>query len=233
MILDSVDKVLAAWYRLAGTTSDDEALVEQGEAVDDVAYQSLTRGCRIAQRWMLDVGYGGWRKRSAALTFSGTDAANGGKYVSLPDDCLRIWGRYDDNNMSPLRQANGDPWGRLVAGQDDVLKGDYCYVRGEQLWLTRTAQPPATLYLDYHYQHPTWDTDLDDADIDFPVDARYLIIAEGVNVAKEENWYPLGADGEQRIERALVRARNEAIGVARQHKSPRRFRKPTRMGNIY
>jgi len=76
MELDTVAKIRHAVYRLLGTTTDDTALIEQGEAADEVVDLGLTRGIRTAQRWMLDAGHVGWRKRSSAITWSGTDAAD-------------------------------------------------------------------------------------------------------------------------------------------------------------
>jgi len=223
--LDTVARVVAAWYRLCGVESTDDALVLNGESAGDVAYTYLTRGCRNAQRWMLKMGYGGWLKRSSALTWSGTDAADGGRYATLPTDFLRAYG---NQRMSALREADGDEWGQEIKAEDDQLKGNGYYFRGTQLWLARTAAPPATLYLDYHYTHPVWTSGVT---IDFPVDARALIVAEGANVAKEESWLPMGPEGEQKIERALMRAREEARDIVRQGKGPRTFRKPYRAGN--
>jgi hypothetical protein len=223
--LDSVAKVVAAWYRLVGSISSDGALTEQGEATDDVVYTYLTRGYRNAQRWMLKMGYGGWRKRTTALTWSGSDAADGGRYATLPSDFLRSYG---NQRMSALREAGGDQWGQEVKPEEDQLQGDYYYIRGEQLWLGRDASPPTTLYFDYHYKHPLWSASVT---IDFPMDARALIVAEAANVAKEENWLPGGPEMEQKIERALMRAREEAREIVRVTKGPRTLRKPPRYGN--
>jgi hypothetical protein len=63
------------------------------------------------------------------------------------------------------------------------------------------------------------------------MDARYLIVAEAANVGKEENWLPGGREMEQKIERALFRAREEARHIARSTKNPRQFQKLTRFGN--
>lgn len=225
MELSTVARVLAAFYRLVGTLSDDEALTEQGEATDDVAYLYLTQGTRDAQRWMLGMGYGGWRKRSSALSFSGTDAADGGRYTALPTDFLRAYG---SRKKSALREADGDPWGTEIGPDEDTRRGDLYYIRGEQLWLARNASPPTTVYLDYHYQHPAWSASVT---MDFPMDARSLIVAEAANAAKEENWFLLGPDSDQKIERARMRARERARGVARQTKSPRQFQRVRVFGN--
>jgi len=225
MELSTVAQVVAAFYRLTGSVSEDDALVEHGEAADDVAYTYLTRGCRAAQRWLLKMGYGGWRKRTTALTWSGSDAADGGRYATLPSDFLRAYG---NQRVSALREADGDQWGQEVATQDDQTRGDGYYFRGDKMWLCRDASPPTTLYLDYVYTHPVWSASVT---IDFPVDARALIVAEAANVAKEEAWLPGGPEMEQKIERALMRAREEARDVARPTKSPRMFKRPPRMGN--
>lgn len=234
MELTTVALVREEWYRLVGTTPDDAALTDLDEDTNEVAYIALTRGCRAAQRWMLKMGYGGWRQRSSALSFSGSDASTGGRYASLPSDFLRTVGRnraqagYD--RQSALREANGDLWGIEIDETQDHRKGNYYYIRGEQLWLARTAQPPTTLYLDYHYKHPLWDGDLDDDDIDFPVDCRHLIVAEAASVAMEENWFLLDETGKQAITRALVKAREEARDIVRQTKMPRRFHRAPRYG---
>ena len=225
MELDTVGKIRAAFYRLTGTLSDDGALFENSEAVDEVADIYLTRGCRNAQRWLLKMGYGGWRKRTTALTWSGSDAADGGRYATLPSDFLRACG---SERESALQEANGDTWGQEVGARDTKVKGDGYYVLGETLWLTRDASPPATLYLAYHYTHPAWTSAVE---IDFPVDARALLVAEAANVAKEENWLPGGPEMEGKIERALMRAREEARDLARPTKQPRTFRKLPRIGN--
>ncbi len=217
--------VLAAFYRLVGTDEDDPALIEHGEAENDVAFQYLTRGARTAQRWMLKQGYDGWRVRSTALTFSGSDDVDGGRYASLPTNFLRAYG---NRKRSALVEAGGNRWGREIDPEQDDWRGDGYYIRGEQLWLTRMASPPTTLYLDFHFKHPTWTASVT---IDFPMDARALIIAEAANVAKEENWLTGGRELEAKIERALVRAQKEAHDIARPTKSPRRMKEVVRHGN--
>ena len=92
MDLTTVAEHLEAWYRLVGSTSGDQALEEQNEATDEVGYINLTRGCRRAQRYMIRMGFGGWRKDSAALVFSGSDATTGGVFTALPADFLRAYG---------------------------------------------------------------------------------------------------------------------------------------------
>lgn len=228
MELSTVARVKMAFYRLVGTVSDDGALVEQGEATDDVAYTALTLGCREAQRYMLKQGYGGWRQRSAALVFSGTDASNGGRYATLPTDFLRACG---NQRESALVEANGDGWGQEVGSEARKAKGNGYYILGDTLWLTREASPPSTLYLEYHYTHPAWSSSLADADIDFPMDARPLIVAEAALAAMAENWLPGDAAMERKIEVAAMRARERARDIARPTKQARTLRRAQRIGN--
>lgn len=225
----TVEHHVDAWYRLVGSVANDQSLIEQGEDPDDVVYLNLTRGCRRAQRYMLRLGFGGWRKRTSALTFTGSDNLDGGVMVTaLPSDFLRAYG---DERRSALTRPNGDRWGFQVNERDDHLKGDTYYFRGHELWLGRTASPPTTLFLDYHYQHPIWDSQLQDGDIDFPLEARPLIPAEAAFVAMSDNWLPGGRELEQKIDRAVKVAQEEARHIARPTKQPRQFMKVRRFGN--
>lgn len=225
MELTTVAQFRNAFYRLLDIEVGDEGLTSNDEAETEVVDTFLTRGSRAAQRYMLKMGYKGWRARSPALSFSGTDSADGGRYTDLPDDFLRAVG---NDRRSALREANGNDWGKQIDELESNMRGNFYYFRGEQLWLTRTAIPPTTLYLEYHFKHPLWD---DDVEIDFPVDARYLIVAEAGNVAKEESWLVGGPELETKIERALVRARQEAMDIARPSKRPRQMAKPRRYGS--
>lgn len=228
--LDSVQELVSAFYRACGVTSEDGTLQRRGEDADDVAYYFLTRGTRLAQRWLLSNGFKGWLKRSSALAFSGTDAADGGRYTALPADFLKANGNHD---RSCLVEAGGDRWGTEIDEDDKLAKGDYFYFRGTtaapmQLWLARTASPPITLYLEYFYQHPEFESDLT---LEFPLEARHLIAHEAANLAKEEAWFPGGNEARQAVQRALSMSRMEARAVARQSREPRRLRGPRRAGN--
>ncbi len=230
--LDTVAEIVAAFYRLVGTVSSDGELVARGEAVDDVAYQSLTRGCRKAQRWMIDNGYSGWRTRTANLIPSllGTDEADGGRYVefsTVAPDLLKVYGKRRQQR-SGLVEPGGRRWGGEILADQDHIRGDHYYVKGEQLWLARNAEPPNPLFMDYHTRHDEWDAN---ATIDFPLEARGLIHTEAAAIAMSDNWLPGGNELEAKISRALSHAQNEARAVARQTKEPRRFRKPNRFGN--
>lgn len=224
MDLDSVTRVRQAFYRLIGSTVDDDGLTEQGETDNEVCYLFLTRGCRAAQRFMLDEGYGGWRQRSAALSFSGSDAADGGRYTSLPTDFLRAVG---NDRTSALREADGTPWGQEFDDRDDTKQGNGYYLRGDQIWLLRNAVIPSTLYLDYHFHHPEWS---DSVTIDFPIKARWLIVAEAADSAKLEDWFVGDNDVLAKIAAALIKARTEATDIAKRTQQPLKWRAPRRAG---
>lgn len=226
--------------------SSDTALVEQGESTDEVADLAITQGVRAAQEWMLEMGYGGWRKTAGPITWLGGDLTTGGQYYILPTDFMRAVG---NGRISALRQNNGDPWGLEMDWRDEAMKGPGYYIRGAGLnenvygtslnagnapilFLTRLpGDVPSPLYFHYHYMHPEWSDALGDGNIDFPMRARALIVAEAAYTAKEENWLPGGPEMEEKIERALQRARERARRVARQTKRPRQILKPRRMGN--
>lgn len=232
MELSSVAIILKAFYRMVGATSSDPALVLNGESADDVAYQYLTRGCRVAQRYLLSAGFQGWRKRSTALTFSGADATDGGTYTTLPSDFLRAYGT---SKKSALVQADGTRWGTEIGTEDEESFGPYYYFRGsstvpQQLWLARAAGQPSPLYLDYHYVHPVWSSV---TTIDFPLEVRALIQAQAAELAIGEEWVPLDAQGEAKLERALKKAQSEAREFAAQSKEPRSMRRPYRLANHY
>lgn len=223
--LDSVAEYTRAFYRLLGVKSGDASLTRRGEGESEIAYYHLTRGARAAQRFMLKNGYKDWMKRSSALSFSGTDAADGGKYVALPSDFLKANG---DERYSCLVEANGDRWGQQLTEDQREAKGDGFYFRGQKLWLARTASPPSTLYLDYFYKHPVWASDVT---IDFPMDARSLIVAYAANFAKEESWVPGGDELRASIARAMTLAEDEARDLSQQTREPRKIRKVRRFGN--
>ena len=232
MELSTVARVKTAFFRLLGTESDDPELTALGESAQEVVELALTAGFRAAQRWMLDEGYQGWRKRSAAITWLGTDATTGGKYMTLPADWLKAYG---NARISCLTQANGDRWGAEFHPDQAEAKGNGYYFRGSddggpQLWLLRTAAPPTTVYIEYHYLHPSW-TSLADADIDFPLEIRSLGVAEAANEAMAEAWLPGGQDLEVKILRALVTARTRARRTVRASKLPRQMRGPPRHAN--
>ena len=223
--LDSVTTIRDAFYRLVGTVPADTALSELSEGENDVAYLYLTQGCRDAQDYMLDQKYLGWRKRSDALTWTGTDATTGGRYSSLPSDYLRADG---SRERSALVLVGGNRWGHQVEQEDDIIKGNYFYFIGDQLWLARGASPP-TVYLKFHYMHPEWTADVT---IDFPLKARSLVVAYAADLASNENWFTGDAEEKTAIRKAVLQAENNARKYARQTKQGRQWRKQRVLGRF-
>lgn len=221
----TVASLVQAFYRLVGSTSDDDALIEQGESVDAVAYSALTHGVRRAQEYMLDAGYNGWRTQSSALTF-GT-STDGSEFVALPDDFLRAAG---DAFRSALLDSDGEPWGVMVGTDLERAKGDGWYIRGDELWLLREAQH-STLVLDYYAEHDDIAVDLAAEDIDFPKNARGLIPAYAAEFAIDDGWFPR-ADPRP-VESAVSKWEKMAKNIARQSKQGRRMRTRSTSANHY
>jgi hypothetical protein len=228
--LDTVAKLVQAFYRLVGMAASDPSLVKHGEDDDDVAYYYLTRGFRGAQRWLIDNGFQSyWRKRTSALTWSGSDTT-GGRYSALPSDFLRLWG--DRTRVkSALVEADGTDYGDLIDEEQSAYYGDFYYLKGAYLWITRGASPPDPIYLEYHHKHPAISSTLADNAIDFEMDARPLAVAEAADAAASDSWLPGGTDMESKIARALEKARGEARRIARRTRSARRFAEAPRWGN--
>jgi hypothetical protein len=207
---------LAAFYRLVGTVSTNDSLAENSEAADEVADLCLTNGIRRAQRFMLDSTYYGWVKRSAAITWSGTDATTGGRYVAVASDFLKLAG---DEHRSSIVEANGDGYYiKEVEGE-------------ERIYLLRTANPPSTAYYEYHHQHEEFSSELVAADIKFPADARGLVVAYAAEHGKAERWFPRASDKE--IEKAVNTWESIARGVARRSRTPRKMKTRPKVGNHY
>src|SRR3990167_10811851 len=81
------------FYRLTATSSTNPALIEKDSTTLQAVYQFLQYGLWDAQAWLIDCGMGDrWVSVSSALTWSGADASDGGRYVSLPSDFLRAIG---------------------------------------------------------------------------------------------------------------------------------------------
>lgn len=228
MLLDTPANVVQAFYRLVGSTSGDAALAKQGESTNDVAYYFLTRGFRRGQRWLIDRGLGSWwRTRGAAITWSGTEASDGGRYTALPSDFLRLWGDRT-RTKSALVEADGTEWGQEVDEEQSALQGDYYYLKNSNLWITRSATPPDQLYIEYYYQHPEFTASVT---MDFPMEARPLGVALAADFAASDGWLPGGAAMIAKIEKAVENAEGEAKNVARQTRKARRFAEPYRVAN--
>jgi hypothetical protein len=229
--IDTIAELRQGFYRACGSVSDDDALVEQGEAVNDVAYIYLTRGIRAAQRFLIKKRMGHrWQKRSAAITWSGTEAADGGKYVALStlaSDFLRLNQKRLGGQSLPygaIVEADGEPWGYEIDADESLRRGNFYYLKADKVWTTRGASPPTTAYLDYFYRHPALSAAT--ASFDFPEDAMHLALWEAVDSARAESWFPLSTEGAVMIDQALKKARDEATEIGRQSRSTQKWKRP-------
>lgn len=227
MELDNIAKHKSAFYRLVGTTSDDDSLTENSEAEDDVFYLFITRGYRSAQRYLIDFCRMSdrWRTRSSAITWSGTESTVGGQYSALPTNFLRLAG---NRHRSSLVEADGTRWGQEIDESDSIIKGQYYYLKNDQLWKTRSASPPSTVYLEYHHHHAVITSAT--STFDLPAEARHLAVAFAANDAMTENWFP-GKDRNV-VREALANAKYEAKQL-RRSREPIKMAAPRRYGTAW
>jgi hypothetical protein len=221
--LQTVESFRRALLRLVGTEEQDPEFSLRGEVTNEVLDLFLSEGTWAAQRWLLRNGYKGWRSRSPALVWLGADATDGGRYAAMPTDFLTAYSS-GEPPRGALVEADGSSWGQEIAPDDLRYQGNgYYFPDTSNVWLARRASPPSPIYLLYHYRHPGW-VNILDADLDLPQEVRYLVVAEAASQAKEEHWLPGGQEMEMKIERALGRARQKAMGLARPSGGPRKMR---------
>lgn len=225
-VLTARASLARAFYRLTATSSTNPALIEQdGSETLEAVYQFLQYGIWDAQEWMLDCGLKGyWVKTSSTLSFSGADATDGGRYVALPSDFMRLAGdRYD----SALRSPGGTRWGRLIDFEDRRTRSRDCYwlqtttSNTWRLWITPGSSPPSDLVADYHYLHATL---ADATTVEFPTQHRALIVAFAADRAMSDAWLP-GDEGMQaKIAANLMKQKREADRRVRLSHGPKKRR---------
>lgn len=224
--LSTIATVIDRFYGMVGTTSSDDALVENGEAVDEVAYICLTQGFRRAQRFLVSHGMASrWRVRSSALSWSGADATDGGRYSTLPSDFMMFSQRPP---RSSIVEANGEQWGQEVVAEHDNLTGDYYYLKNEQLWIAKNAEPPTACYLDYVFLHPEMAAA---TTMNFPLEVRPLCVAYAAQHGMAEGWFPR-ADGNA-IERNVQLWEKDGALFARRSRAQRKQTAPKTVGTRF
>lgn len=220
------------FYRLTDTASDDGALIEHDDASQEGVHAALQVGLDSAQDFLLASGLNGWwtGRGSAITSWSGADATDGGRYKALPSDFVRL---ACDVGQGCFVTADGSPWGQLVAFQDRRARGDGYYLKDDlAIWLLHSAQPPATVYLEYIHRLSVPDAD-GTAFTDFPARALSLIPAFAAEYAMNQAWLPGGEEMRGKIRDNLMRRRQEALFGSRQYTGPRRTRASTMLGNHY
>ena len=130
-----------AFSRLTATSPDNNAFTEFDNATGEALYQFLQYGLWDAQAWLIDAGLADrWVSVSSALTWSGADSSDGGRYATLPSDFLRAIG---DDHRSCLRVPGSSPWGQQVDLRDRFNSASNRYwLQDETIWITKGSTPP-------------------------------------------------------------------------------------------
>lgn len=206
--LDNRDKLRRAFWRLCDTSSSDDALIEQDSETNESVHYFLMQGLWLAQDYVIRyLEASRWVKTSSAIVWV---AETDGSYsVALPTDVLRLSAKEDDPTFSALHEANGKPWGRLCRWEDRYLQSnlDRYFLANTSLYRVSGSNPPATLYFDYHFRHPTLSSDdgtVATGAIDFPLEWRPLIVAYAGIVASTEGWLPDGSNTKTKLEANLA-----------------------------
>lgn len=214
-------ELVHAFYRLTGLSGSDGRWVAHQTAASDTLYTWLYQAMREAQAWYLNnVDPARWKKATTSeFSWSGTEAANGGRYMALPSDFLRLFG---DQENSALRYPSGERWGHLIDPNDRVRWGDYYWIENDNLWICRGASPPATLVMDYSYAIPQL-TD-DTTAPDFPEIDRDLIAAEMAAIAADHPSFPGSEDLRRRIYQHRESLQKQVYIRGRRSREPRKIK---------
>lgn len=235
MSLTDRASLLREFYRITGTSASDRAATAHDSGTLEGIYNLLQHGVWDAQLYLIQIGEAArWlTTTSSAFTWSGTDAANGGRYTDLPSDFLRAAGT---KRRSCLREPDGTSWGNLIDFEDRFRYfGDTYWFQEGQLWIGRDASPPTDLVMDYHERHATLvDTDAGppavDGTVDFPIEHRPLIPAFAAERAVYQAWFPLDEAGKASVLANLKTLKHKARIQARRTQQPRELRPPRTVG---
>lgn len=231
--LSDLASLRKAFYRLVDTEADDPALTEHGSSENEVVDQLLTYGAHDAQDFLLAANRGDlWLSEVGVPTESswqGSENTDGGRYTDLSglsESFLRLAG---DEEISALREDDGEPWGKLVDWHTHRkrLRGNYYWIEGERLWIARGASPPSDLEMHYHYRIslPTGSTD-----VDFPAADRPLIVAYAGQRALNEPWAPGGEELERKVARNLEYQKQRSRSRNRTSRQPRQMQQRQMVG---
>lgn len=214
-----------AFYRLTATSATNPALIEHDGSSLETLYQYLQYGLWDAQEFMLDCGLlNRWVTVSSTLSFSGSDASNGGRYAALPADFIRLAG---DGINSALHSPNGTTWGHLIDWMDRRRAGPSSYWLESttsnvwRLWVGPGASPPSDLVADYHHQLGTL---ADSTTVEFPSQHRGLIVAFAADRAMSDSWLPGDEAMQLKIAANLAKQKKEAERRTRLSHGPKKRR---------
>lgn len=225
--LDNRAELRLAVYRLAQLGSSDGALTEHQTATNDVIHQAIFQAMRDAQSWYLSsVNPDYWQKTSSTLSWSGTEAANAGRYSALPTDFLRLYG---DKENPALRRPSGRRWGTLIDPPDRTIRGAFYWIWNDRLWIARGASPYSDLVMDYTYDIPEL-TD-DTTAPDFPEEDRILIPAYAAVDLADHGFFPGSMEMKAGLNAYLLRKKREVYVRGRRTKEPRRMKSSKVVGS--
>jgi hypothetical protein len=212
--------------RLLAMSTSDGSLAEHEATGGDTLNHFIQHGVWEAQSYLLShVDPDRWRKRSSAITWSGADSTDGGRYVELASDFLRLYG---NRERSALVEADGKRWGRQLDTPLDryEVRGDYYWVdrtsNADRLWIAKAASPPTTLYYEYNYRHPTFSDDSTAAE--FPSQHTPLIVAFAADYAAHHPFFPGGDELRGAIARNLAYWKASVYVGARRTREPRKVK---------
>lgn len=224
--------LLRQLQRLINTDLEDDGATEYDPDATpyEGLYLILERGARLAQQFMIGAGLGEYwlTVSSSALSWSGSDAADQGRYATLPTDFLRGYG---DRWNSCLHQLDGTTWGKEVHPRDRLAQtGNGYYFAQGKIWILRRASLPGDLYIDYYRRI----TELSDGtDVDFPADDRELICAFAALEASRHPWFLGGQEEKADLREHLRDLKNEVHQRARRSRQPRGPRLRPKIGLRY
>lgn len=220
--LGDLDAVKNAVYGLLNISSDDDAFTEFADTAAEQIEDLVQYAVWAAQEWIINHAQPNWWiKQTGSLSWTGSDASNGGRYSALPSDFLKLYG---EDDRSALRQPNGNRWGRQIDPESRFdARGRYFYVLDDALWITRGADPPSNLIAEYNYRYAQISASALDMS-DFPVRWRPLIVAEAGVIARDYSWYPGTPENDAKMERNRKEWRDRIAVNARTSRQPRKIR---------
>lgn len=228
-VLTNLASMQRAFYRLTDTASDDDSLIEHDDSSLEAVNQFLQYGLNDAQDYMMDCGLSDrWVSQATAITsWSGTEAADGGRYKPLESDFFRLSG---DDMTSALRKIDGTRWGSLIDFRDRFrVRGNRYWLQDSNLWIARGANPPASLIYDYHHRLPTLSSDT----VDFPTEDRPLIVAYAAERAMQDSWLAGGEEMMAKIQANRRACEQRAFRRTRRSRTMRKLRPKPTFGTHY
>lgn len=222
--LDNRAELRRELLRLIAMSTSDGSLGEHEATSGDTLNHLIQHGTWEAQNYYLNhVDPNRWRTRSSAITWSGADSTDGGRYVALASNFLRLYG---DKEKSALVEADGTRWGTLIEPTERYeVRGAFYWIDAttsgvERLWIARDADPPATVYYEYTYRHPTFSDDSTAAE--FPLQHCPLIVAFAAEYAMLHALFPGSDELASKVERNLAFWKAQVFVAGRRSREPRK-----------